>query len=298
MSSTITALTSGGGLAMAGDTSGQLELKTNNGTTAVTVDTSQNVNVSQAIVLGYSASTKYAVDGTLSNYASNNGVYINGNAGGFLQIAGDGTLASKIAIQGSSAGTPNTIQFSTASTERMRINSAGELLWGCTATSGGIPTTSGLSFAATATAYDNVIYFRNGADPTYVLDFYNAAGSRAGKVTVNASTTSYDTSSDYRLKENVAPMSNALATVALLKPVTYTWKATNEAGQGFIAHELQEILPDAVTGEKDGVDKNGNPDYQGVDASFLVATLTAAIQELKAQVDAQAAEIQALKGVA
>ena len=101
-------------------------------------------------------------------------------------------------------------------------------------------------------------------------------------------------------------MTGALATVAQLNPVTWNWKADGESGQGFIAHELQAVVPDAVTGEKDAVetytDEDGNeqtrPKYQGIDTSFLVATLTAAIQELKAIVDAQAIEIAALKGVA
>jgi hypothetical protein len=93
-------------------------------------------------------------------------------------------------------------------------------------------------------------------------------------------------------------MTGALATVAQLNPVTWNWKADGESGQGFIAHELQAIVPDAVTGEKDALGADGKPKYQGIDTSFLVATLTAAIQELNAKVDAQALEIQALKGVA
>jgi len=101
--------------------------------------------------------------------------------------------------------------------------------------------------------------------------------------------------SDYRLKENVAPMTGALAKVALLKPCTYTWKINGSDGEGFIAHELAEVVPQCVTGEKDAVDSKGNPVYQGIDTSFLVATLTAAIQELNAKVEAQAAEIAALK---
>ena len=79
-------------------------------------------------------------------------------------------------------------------------------------------------------------------------------------------------------------MTGALAKVALLKPVTYKWNVDGSDGQGFIAHELAEVVPDCVTGEKDGVDVEGNPRYQGVDTSFLVATLTAAIQELTARV--------------
>ena len=81
-------------------------------------------------------------------------------------------------------------------------------------------------------------------------------------------------------------MTGALDKVISLKPVTYTWKDTKIEGQGFIAHELQAVVPEAVTGEKDAVDAEGNPVYQGIDTSFLVATLTAAIQELKAEVDA------------
>ena len=90
-------------------------------------------------------------------------------------------------------------------------------------------------------------------------------------------------------------MTGALAKVAQLKPVNYKWKVDGSDGQGFIAHELQAVVPDCVTGEKDAVDENGKPVHQGIDTSFLVATLTAAIQELKAIVDAQAVEIAALK---
>jgi hypothetical protein len=81
-------------------------------------------------------------------------------------------------------------------------------------------------------------------------------------------------------------MIGALQTVAALKPCTYTWKADGSAGQGFIAHELQAIVPDCVTGDKDDVDADGNPKYQGVDTSFLVATLVSAIQELTARLEA------------
>ena len=90
-------------------------------------------------------------------------------------------------------------------------------------------------------------------------------------------------------------MTGALAKVTQLKPVTYKWKSSGEDGQGFIAHELQAIVPDCVTGEKDAVDADGNPKYQGIDVSFLVATLTAAIQELAAKNDALTARIVALE---
>jgi hypothetical protein len=129
-------------------------------------------------------------------------------------------------------------------------------------------------------------------------NFVNSGGGQVGYIYTNSSSTSYVTSSDYRLKENVAPMVGALDKVLQLKPVTYSWKADGSSGQGFIAHELQEVVPECVTGKKDGVeivdelDEAGEkigtkevPKYQGIDTSFLVATLTAAIQELKSDLD-------------
>jgi len=127
-----------------------------------------------------------------------------------------------------------------------------------------------------------------------VMAFDNPNGN-VGSIGMSGSSTYYSTSSDYRLKNTIAPMTGALAKVALLKPVTYKWNADNSDGEGFIAHELAEVCPHAAIGEKDAVDEDGKPVHQGVDTSFLVATLTAAIQELKAIVDAQAVEIAALK---
>jgi hypothetical protein len=120
-------------------------------------------------------------------------------------------------------------------------------------------------------------------------------GTSVGQIYTTDTATAYVTSSDYRLKENVQPMTGALAKVTQLKPCTYTWKSSDADGQGFIAHELQEVFPDAVYGEKDGVDKDGNPDYQGIDTSFLVATLTAAIQEQQAIITDLKARIETLE---
>lgn len=114
-----------------------------------------------------------------------------------------------------------------------------------------------------------------------------------GTISTNGTSTTYSTSSDYRLKENITPMTGALVKVAQMRPVNWTWKENGEAGQGFIAHELQSVIPDAVVGQKDEVDENGLPRYQSVDTSFLVATLTAAIQELKAEVDSLRAQVEA-----
>jgi hypothetical protein len=91
-------------------------------------------------------------------------------------------------------------------------------------------------------------------------------------------------------------MTGALAKVAQLKPVTYKFNTDNSESQGFIAHELQAVVPECVVGEKDAVDADGNPVYQGIDTSFLVATLTAAIKEQQALITQLQADVAALKG--
>jgi hypothetical protein len=189
-------------------------------------------------------------------------------------------------------------------TERVRVDSGGNLLVGRTAYVG--LTTDGLYFGKSFNHWsltsEATYVNRNGTDGS-VFIFSKAAGG-VGSISVTASATTYNTSSDYRLKENIAPMTGALEKIAQLKPCTYTWKVNGSAGQGFIAHELQEVVPDCVTGEKDAVetytDEEGveqtRPVYQGIDTSFLVATLTAAIQELKAELDTVKAELATLKG--
>jgi hypothetical protein len=127
------------------------------------------------------------------------------------------------------------------------------------------------------------------------IGFY-VNGGGVGEISSNASSTSYITSSDYRLKHDIAPMTGALAKVALLKPCTYKWNIDDSAGDGFIAHELAEVCPSAVSGEKDAVNEDGSIKPQGIDTSFLVATLTAAIQEQQAIITALTARVEALEG--
>jgi hypothetical protein len=191
-----------------------------------------------------------------------------------------GYLAFETAVSGSLA-------------ERARIDTSGNLLVGTTSVSG----------LTTISANSNVkpllgFLDTNTSSTTYRIVDFNRNGTQTGTISINNTNTTYATSSDYRLKEDVQPMVGGLARVAALKPVTYKWKVDGSDGEGFIAHELAEVVPQCVTGEKDAVDADGKPVYQGIDTSFLVATLTAAIQELNAKLDAQAAEIAALKGAA
>lgn len=120
-------------------------------------------------------------------------------------------------------------------------------------------------------------------DPLFgagLMNFENNAGSNVGSISYNGSSTSYNTSSDYRLKENVVKMDRALERLKLLKPVNFNF--INKPGtvvDGFIAHEVQEVIPEAIVGVKDELDKYGKPKYQGIDHSKIVPLLTAALQE-------------------
>jgi hypothetical protein len=172
----------------------------------------------------------------------------------------------------------------------MRLTSSGVLLINQT-TNAGLENVYGQTLYTSST----VINHPSGASATdYIVFGYNATA--IGSIVQNGTTqVSYNTSSDYRLKDNVQPMTGALATVTALKPVTYTWKADGSTGQGFIAHELAEVCPHAVTGSKDAVDEKGNPKYQGVDTSFLVATLTAAIKEQQVLIEALISRVTQLE---
>jgi hypothetical protein len=206
------------------------------------------------------------------------------------------------------------MMFATNNTERMRITSGGLLLVGTTTDNfqangfritsstgqvGGITMTGG---TGDGPQWQMINLTDAGTVPNGFrwLSFRIGSGaSEIGKVEKASSTSvAYTTSSDYRLKENIAPITGALSRVAALKPVKWKWKNQNDGGEGFIAHELAEICPLAVTGKKDAYEKDGvTPRYQGVDTSFLVATLAAAIQELKSELDAVKTELNQLKGV-
>jgi len=190
-------------------------------------------------------------------------------------------------------GTASALLFTQSGSETMRIDTSGNLLVGTTAVinaSNAILQVLNVNGGRPGINVGNSV----GSTATNCIIFTNSNGT-IGTIQTSGTATSFNTSSDYRLKENVTPMTTGLATVSALKPVNYDWISDKSEGEGFIAHELQAVIPYAVTGEKDAVDADGKPVYQGVDYSKVVVHLVAAIQEQQATITALTNRIAALE---
>ena len=228
---------------------------------------------------------------TLWGQNFNGSANVTGNLTSVGNITGTGAVtltatAGTLAL----AATDGSVSFRTSGFDRALIDHNGHFLLG---------RTSYVAYAdGTSLLPSGVVSLgRSGTASGAGYILFGLAGAGIGSISQSGTTgVQYNSNSDYRLKENVQPMQNALAKVAQLNPVTYRWKSDGSDGQGFIAHELQALFPEAVSGEKDAVDAAGKPIYQGVDTSFLVATLTSAIQEQQAMINELRNEIAALKG--
>ena len=202
-----------------------------------------------------------------------------------------GTTLTTALVQ--TADTSGVLQLQTnGTTTAVTIDTSQNLLVGTTST----VTSGGVGFSAQTDANGIFLARRtNTTSSNTAIYFYNPNGI-VGSISTSGSLTSYTVSSDYRLKENIVPLTGALNKISALKPSLYNYKADPSTQiEGFIAHELAEVVPHAVTGEKDAIDGEGNPVYQGVDVSFLIPHLVASIQELSAQVTTLQTQVTALQ---
>ena len=157
-----------------------------------------------------------------------------------------------------------------------------------------IPLTNTCIYLALAAGIYGLVTFATDQPNAVALEFRNQALTAVGSIGQNATATSYNTSSDVRLKHAIAPLAGALDVVRALRPVSFLWNADGSPGRGFVAHEVQEVVDGVITGEPDAIDNEGNILPQQIDPSKLVVWLVSAVQELAEELDSAGLTIDGL----
>ena len=255
-------------------------------TNSGTVTEKARIDASGYMGLGTNSPSSY------NNKAYNFVIASSGNAG--MTIAGGTSSDSSIYFADGTSGAAqyagwiqyehdnNALTFGANENERLRLASDGTF----TNSGSSSAPTSGSGWGFTT---DQLYLSTAGTSANYALRFYNDNGL-VGSVLVNGSGVTYNTSSDYRLKENEVTISDAISKVKQLKPYTFNFKAdSNTTIDGFFAHEAQEVIPYAVTGEKDA------EEMQSMDYGKLTPLLTAALQEAITKIETLEADVAALK---
>jgi len=289
------------------------------------IDSSGNVGIGTSSP-SYKADVSQASGGNIVRAS-----YTGGALNPYIALSANSDALMQI-VSGNSNNTVG-LGINVNGSEAMRIDSSGNLLVGTTNPAYSsdkiaiVPTASNGTGIGIAVGNFNSkgIGIYNGYTATgtaTAIEFQDHVSVTRGSITVTTSATAYNTSSDYRLKEDVQPMTGASDRVMALKPCNFAWKADGSRVDGFLAHEAQEVVPESVTGVKDAMreeeyevtpailDEDGNvvteavmgtrqvPDYQGIDQSKLVPLLTAALQEALTKIDALETRIATLEGTA
>jgi hypothetical protein len=139
-------------------------------------------------------------------------------------------------------------------------------------------------------------YFSNNNSIGTLVNFFASGSQYSGSINVNAGSTTYGTTSDYRLKENVQPLTGSGEFIDALKPISFEWISDGRKASGFIAHEFAEVSPDSVSGEKDAVGESGDPIYQTMQASSssVIANIVLELQVLRKRLHEAEQQIQLL----
>jgi hypothetical protein len=304
MASTISAgTTTTTALVYSADTSGILQLQTNGGTTAVTIDTNQNVGIGvppnawnsavKALQVNNAALSSFTSGGNVQTWLTNNAYY---DAGGWkYKVSSVGANQYSQIYDGSHAwftapsGTAgNAITF----TQAMTLDASGNLLVGTTSVS----SLSGNCFAVGTQNYAVCHATGTSSGTNYAGFLFN--GSTIGSITQNGTTgVLYNLTSDYRLKNNQEDLTGAKDFIMALKPKKWQWWDGSGEGVGFVAHEFMEVAKYSGHGEKDAVDADGKPVYQSIQpsSSEVMANLVSFIQEQQAMITTLQTQVTALQ---
>ena len=237
------------------------------------------------------------IGGTVAPASNNIRLAVQGRSGsnnGGLQLTTDGGGGAAL-FSNNGAG----LQFwtftgaagSESYTERARIDSSGNLLVGTTSSTTYLATGIQVSssnwasyfYTSATTNGGTSIGARRDTTGNFVQFYYGNDTTQVGSISTNGSATAYNTSSDYRLKDNQQPLTGSGAFIDALQPKTWEWKADGSKGVGFIAHEVQAVSPGSVVGEKDAVDKDGKPKYQAMEygSAEFIANIVAELQSVR-----------------
>jgi len=272
LASQINASNSGfGGIVSTGDSSGVLQLQTA-GTTAVTIDTSQNVGIGTTSPTDSDGFGK-AIDAVGTNGAAYYTRYSGNTANyGFYGTSVNGTYLGQ--------GGALPVIFYTTNTERMRIASNGQMLLGTTTNAGRSPPLIISNDSGTTN-------WAVGPSTGGSTQFYVSAG--AGVYLSTTAATSWTANSDINLKNVTGKIENALDAISTLTPAKFTWKSDEENTPqvGLIAQEVEKVLPEVVDRNADG--------YLGVRYTETIPLLVAAIQEQQTIINDLKARIETLE---
>ena len=279
-------------------------------TTRLTIDSSGNFGI------GTSSPTDYdnAADNLVVKGTGNTGITVatTNTASNTSLVFSDGTGNADDKFRGAVQYIHNgdVMRFLTSATERMRlrtstcglmINDDGSTRIGepmLHVLNGGSGNNVASFFFNTTDDRDVVIIRHNGASggtSRGMINILNSAGNGVGHIHGTGSTVTYNSVSDYRLKENVVAISDGITRLKTLKPSRFNFIADAETTvDGFLAHEVTAV-PEAITGTKDAVDSDNNPIYQAIDQSKLVPLLTAALQEAVAKIEVLETKVAALE---
>jgi|SRR5210317_12307 len=266
------------------DSSGKVGIGTASGTGSLHV-TTKDSNGSDVY---------YVAQNTTSNRLAGYKIFDeSGNTGGVFQYDNGGNALN--------IGTAINTHFSfiTNNTERMRIDSSGDVHVNCTSTAGAGSSTTGVTLGANSGGL--VTIHRSGAtalfvgrsDDGEVVALYSGT-SQKGVISISGSTTTYGSVSDERLKD-ITGKARGLEVINKLNPVSFTWKEDGKNSEGLIAQEVQKLYPDAVA-KMEGKDISEEEKYLTLDYGKLVTPLIKAIQEQQTQIEALQSEINLLKG--
>ena len=290
-------------LVQTADTSGVLQLQTNGTTTAVTIDTNQNVGLGVTPSAWQSGRKAFQVGNASMNsaapsqnqiganfyYDGTNNKYISSDyASLYQQLSGQ-----HIWYNAASGTAGNAITF----TQAMTLDASGNWLVGTTTVNSGL--TQGMNvFINNGSTQSFIGHVTGTASGTYYSG-YSYNGSLIGSITQNGTTgVLYNLTSDYRLKNNQEALTGAKDFIMALKPKKWQWWDGSGEGVGFVAHEFMEVAKYSGQGAKDAVDADGKPVYQSIQpsSSEVMANLVSFIQELSAQVTTLQTQVTALKG--